>query len=148
MFLELTDEDERAVLFTGKSLLAQGEYIQSGYFLDQAATSNRVEISREALYTRGLLAFRLKNFASSLETLHPLAQIRDRTGIQRQASRLYGEILEYLTASQRYAAFWQPDSSDIRYDLIRSAIGRPDYEIVHTMSLELQMLSDRSSDGS
>ena len=147
MFLELTDEDERAVLFTGKSLLAQGEYIQAGYFLDQAATSNRVEISREALYTRGLLAFRLKNFASSLETLHPLAQIRDRTGIQRQASRLYGEILEYLTASQRYAAFWQTDSSDIRYDLIRSAIGRADYDLVHAMILEFEKLTDLVGDG-
>lgn len=141
LFMELIDEDERALLFTGKSLLAEGDYIRAGYFLDRAAGSSSRTIAREAVYTRGLLAFRLKNFAAALEILHPLSQAQDRTGIQRQASRLYSEILNYLSENQRYSAFWQTNSSDIRYDLIRSAIGRADYDLVRAMILELEKVA-------
>jgi ABC-type branched-subunit amino acid transport system substrate-binding protein len=140
LFMQL-DDDTRSNLYIGKSYLALGEYLQAGYYLKSAAEVNQASISNEALYTLAINEFRLKNFGNALSILNDLKSRRDRTGIQVQSQRFYNEILRYITDNQRFESFRQLDEPGIRYDLVRSAVGRANYSTVRAMLSELEKLS-------
>jgi tetratricopeptide (TPR) repeat protein len=145
MFKEL-EEDDLVHLYIGKSYLALGEYLRSGHYLKMALESNNQSIANESYYTLAINEFHLKNFGNTLTILNELRARRDRTGIRSQAQQLYTEILRYLTDNQRFELFWQLDDPGIRFDLVRSAVGRAEYSMVRAMLNELETLSELLQD--
>lgn len=135
-------DDDRIPLYTGKTYQALGDYLRAGHHLRLAAQSDQGNVSNEAYFTLALNEFRVKNFGRTLEILDMLRSRRDATGIRAQALRFYNEILRYLTDNQRFELFWQIDDPGIRYDLVRSAIGRSDYSMVRAMMNELEKVSE------
>ncbi|MEX2574781.1 MAG: ABC transporter substrate-binding protein [Balneolaceae bacterium] len=135
------DNSEQALLYTGKSYLALGEYMKAGIYLRHIAESDIENISIEAYYTLALNEFRLKNFRNSLEILHRIASGNNRTGIQASATGFYNTLLRYLTDNQRFDLFWQTTNAGIRHDLVRSAVGHTDYSMLEAMMKELEKLS-------
>jgi ABC-type branched-subunit amino acid transport system substrate-binding protein len=141
MLKELEESDQQA-LYIGKSYLALGKYLPAGHYLKQANQSSQSGIANEAFFTLAINEFRLRNFGNALAILNELKARRDQAGIRSQAQRFYNEILRYLTPDQRFEIFWQLDEPGIRFDLVRSAIGRSDYSMVRSMLNELETLSE------
>jgi len=146
MELSEDEEDGRIPLYIGKSYKALGDYLRAGLYLRLAAQSDERNVANEAYFTLALNEFRVKNFGRSLEILDMLRSRSDPTGIRAQALAFYTEILRYLTDNQRFELFWQIDEPGIRYDLVRSAIGRADYSMVNAMMKELEKLSELIGD--
>ncbi len=145
IFKEL-QEDDLVHLYIGKSYLALGDYLRSGHYLKKALESGDQSIANESYYTLAINEFRLKNFGNTLAILNELRSRRDRTGIRSQAQQFYNEIFRYLTDNQRFELFWQLDDPGIRFDLVRSAVGRADYSMVRAMLNELETLSELQQD--
>jgi ABC-type branched-subunit amino acid transport system substrate-binding protein len=140
--LKELDEDGETNLYLGKSYLATGKYLQAGQYLKRAGESSQPAIASEAQYSLAINEFRLRNFGNSLSILRELISRRNQAGIRSQAQRFYNDILRYLSDDQRFDAFWQLDDPGIRFDLVRSAIGRTDYSMVRAMLNELETLSE------
>ncbi len=136
--LEQTDD---VLLFTGKNYLALGEYLKSSHFLNLARNSQSDLISSEAYYSLAINEFHQGNLTRSLQILSDLASGPDRAGIRSSSRNFYHQILNYLSDRQRHQVFRSTNQIQIRYDLIRSAIGRTNYEMVEAMLSELEKLS-------
>ena len=145
MLYELEPEDN-IVLFIGKNHTALGEFLKAGYYFDTVTDSEDTRIAGEARFSMAVNEFRLKNLSSSLQILYDLKNQRDRTGIYSQANRFYNDIMRYITESQRNQLFWEIRTPGIRYDLVRSAVGRSEYAQVRAMFKELQKVSEIISD--
>lgn len=142
------EEDNRKDLYVGKCYLALGNYLQAGIHLKNATEINQESVSNEAYYSLAINEFRLNNIGNSIKILNDLKSRRDRTGIRVQSQRFYNEILRYITDNQRFELFWQLDEPGIRYDLVRSAVGRAEYATVRAMLNELETLSNIYQDTS
>jgi len=140
--LKELSEDDQNNLFLGKSYLALGKYHHAGHYLKQAAESSRSTIANEANYSLAINEFRLRNIGNSLSILNDLKSRSNQAGIRNQAQRFYNDILRYLTDDQRFNVFWQLDEPGIRFDIVRSAIGRSDYSMVRAMLNELETVSE------
>lgn len=119
IFSEL--DDERAHLFAGKSLLAIGKPIESIIYFDLAAENAREGLRQEAVYSKALAHFRLKNYQQSLELLNNVIEHEDRTAIRRDAQQLYDGILQFLSSEQRFSILYSTDSASLRYDLVHAS---------------------------
>ncbi|TVQ66763.1 MAG: amino acid ABC transporter substrate-binding protein [Balneolaceae bacterium] len=111
-------EDERSSLFAGKSYLSLFEYTLANSYLYRAyQTADDSRIREEAAYSLGQSHFHLKNFDKSLEYLHQLIESDNRTGLRNDARRLYFQILDYLSRSQRFDTLFRLQNPSVRYDL-------------------------------
>ncbi|MCC5940432.1 MAG: amino acid ABC transporter substrate-binding protein [Balneolaceae bacterium] len=110
--------DDRSLLFTGKSHLALSEYSTANNYLNRAAQSRDEAIREEALYSLALSNFELKNYALSLENLYKAVESNNMSGLRQDARRFYVEILNYLSARERFETLQQLKTSSIRFDLV------------------------------
>lgn len=116
----------RGRLFAGKSWFAMGAYVKATEMLSRVDTAAG-DIRREAQYTAGLAELQLGDFAGALEKFRSLRGERQATGLSSVAAQSYEELLGYLTVEQRQRAFRDTEVPGIRFDLIRSAMGRVSY---------------------
>lgn len=125
VFQEL--DSPQARLFEGKSYFSLGQYLKAKAVLDLAQRNSVTEIYREALYTSALADFQLRQFGSALSKLEKVSNASIQTPLITEAINLYDDILNYLTLEQRRQAYQEVSSSKIKYDLIRSAMGKVTY---------------------
>ncbi len=111
-------DDDRSLLFTGKTLLALSEYKSANEYFYRAAESRNGAIQEEALYSLALSHFELKNYASSLSYLYQTVQSNNLSGLRQDARRFYVDILNYLSERERFETLQQLENSNIRFDLV------------------------------
>lgn len=126
-------DEPRGYLFSAKSYFNLGESRKALHFLDKVPSNSDADIYQDALHTKALAYFELKNFSSSLDALYQLSQSTSRTNIVFEGQRLYAQILAYLSTGQRYQAFRTTDYQKVRFDLIEGAIGIVDYSTLKTL---------------
>ena len=117
----LTLDDDRSILYTGKSYFSLGNYLKSNVYLDLLLDNSISSIKHEAWYTSALSHLRLGNYSLSLQRLHNLIESDNRTGLRIDSHRIYTQILNFLSESERLKSFHEIGNQKIRYDLIRSA---------------------------
>ena len=128
----------QARLFEGKSYFSLGRYLKAKAILERVDSRAIPEIEREALYTSALTDFQLRQFGSALAKLERLSDASIQTPLITEAINLYDGILNYLTLEQRRQAFQEVGSSKIKYDLIRSAMGKVTYPTAKLLIREFQ----------
>lgn len=121
-------QDPRAYLFAGKSFYAMGQYQQAQSNLNNILPDAPPAIYFESVYTSALVDFQLKQFDDALSKLH---QVLGKENIDNtltlDANKLYGEILNYLTADQRLEIIQKVSANQVRFDLLESAMGKVTY---------------------
>lgn len=120
-------DSPEARLFSGKSYFGMGQYVKAKTFLSRVPQSAPKKIYLEAVYTSALSNFQLKQFANALTQLHGFTLERVKTPLVSDGIRLYEDILNYLTLNQRKEAYQSVGSRQIRYDIIRSSLGKVNY---------------------
>jgi len=129
-YLEAADQFEtipmeKATLFAGKSYYAATNYIQAYPFLNKASLSENQEIKNDALYTLALTHFQQRNYAEAIDLLYPL--LEGNEVINRQATTLYNQFLNYFTTPQKKEIYQQTSYNQVRFDLVANIIGKTDY---------------------
>ncbi|MGF1670407.1 MAG: ABC transporter substrate-binding protein [Balneolaceae bacterium] len=117
-------DNDRAVLFAGKSYFAAGNYLESIQYLNNLLETSTESIQHEAWYTLALVHFRIKNFSTSLELLRQLLDSNNRTGLRVEAQRFYNQVLQYLNGNERFKVFSQINDQQVRKDLVEASEGR------------------------
>lgn len=138
-------DDENSALFEGKSHLAMGNYSRAFAALSRLTNSSQGSIRNDAKYTIALAHFGLKNFDKSLEHLYDVIQ-DSRTPLRNEARQFYGQILNYLSASQRFETLHKLESPAIRFDLVQRSRSYLDPEIYRIMVQELANLTPGQRD--
>lgn len=119
--LFMNSDDDRSLLFAGKSFLALTDYSAAINYLQKASKSSQQNIRQEALYSLAMAHFSLKNYDVSLEHLYDLASSDNRTGLRSDAQRFYNQILNYLSVEDRYETLYKIESPAIQFDLVSSS---------------------------
>tara|TARA_R100001143_G_scaffold63603_2_gene73705 strand:+ start:42343 stop:44058 length:1716 start_codon:yes stop_codon:yes gene_type:complete len=144
LFSELNDD--RSMLFAGKSYLAISELTLASRYLYEALESNTESIHLEALYSLALTHFELKNYAQSLEYLHQLMESQDRSGLRNDARRFYNQILDFVSVNQRFQLLHQLKTPSIRFDLVTRSKAYLDHNDIQLMVAELLKLTPDASE--
>lgn len=129
-------------LFSGKSYFSLGHYVKAKRYLNQVGTSAPKDIYLEALYTSALSNFQLKQFSRSLEQLELFTRETVKTPQVTDGIQLYNDILKYLTLNQRREVYHATDSPKIKYDVIRTAMGKVDYPTAKLLIDQYRNLND------
>ncbi|WP_445666147.1 ABC transporter substrate-binding protein [Fodinibius sp. AD559] len=124
-------------LFSGKSYYSLGQYLTAKTYLNQVDQKAEDEIYLEAKYTTALVDFQLGLYGNALNRLYDLKDQSIKTQLVTNGRQLYNEILGYLTLNQRKTAFQQAKSPEIKYDLIKAAIGSVPLEDARTLYSQL-----------
>ncbi len=132
-------ETPESLLFTGKSYYSLGEYIKAKSYLENLPENSTEDVLNEANFTSALVAFQLDQFGTALNKLSELKRIRPRTSMVNEANSLYSEILNYLTLAQRRRAFQAANTTEVKINLIQSAVGKVDYQTARLLFNELKM---------
>jgi ABC-type branched-subunit amino acid transport system substrate-binding protein len=125
--------DDRSLLFAGKSYYALNNFSLAIDYLRRAEQSSREAIRDEATYTLALAQFGLRNYDQSLELLHSLATGNNRTGLRQTSSRLYNQLLGFLTTRQRYELLYDIENTAVRYDIVansRPFMDQPEFNLL------------------
>lgn len=146
VFTELPEQNEQTRLFLGKTQLALGNYHAALDELSEPSGSNNPDLFAEALYTAAIAHFRLKLYNRSLELLYRIIQTDSRSGVRFDAQRFYRQIVNYLSAIERFETLQRIDNSTIRYDLVNQSRNLVDSHTYRALVSELlQMEPDSSS---
>ena len=134
-------EEDRALLFAGKSHFASGNYPQAIHFLNIVKDTTAVAIQHEAWFTLALTQFKIKNYDVSLELLHRLLNSNNRTGLRVESQRLYGQILRFLSSNERFTVYSRLNNQSIKNDLLdisKNRMPQEEYRVLvkqHTSTL-------------
>jgi ABC-type branched-subunit amino acid transport system substrate-binding protein len=124
-------------LFAGKSYYSLGQYLTAKTYLNQVSKDAEDEIYLEAEYTTALVDFQLGLYGDALNRLYDLKNRSLKTQLVTDGRQLYNGILGFLTLNQRKRAFQQAKSAEIKYDLIKAAIGSVSLEDARTLYSQL-----------
>ncbi|MDZ7660263.1 ABC transporter substrate-binding protein [Fodinibius sp.] len=127
----------RGRLFAGKSYYSLGQYLTAKTYLNQVSQEAQKEIYLEAEYTTALVDFQLGLYGDALNRLYDLKNQSVKTQLVTNGRQLYNEILGFLTLDQRKRAFQQAKLPEIKYDLIKAAIGTVPLEDARTLYSQL-----------
>lgn len=132
-------DDERSLLFAGKSHLAYGNYTRSISFLNRALEDSTEEnsIRNEALFSLAISHLNVENYSLSLDYLRELMDGSNRTGLHTEARRVYNQILNYLSLDERFQTLWKLKNPAIRYDLVNASKRYTDNETYRLFVTEL-----------
>ena len=144
LFSELNDD--RSMLFAGKSYLAISELTLASRYLYTALESRTESIHHEALYSLALTHFELKNYAQSLEYLHRLIESQNRSGLRNDARRFYNQILDFVSVNQRFQLLHLLSTPSIRFDLVTRSKSYLDHSEIQLMVEELLKLTPDASE--
>lgn len=129
--------DDESNLYAGKSHLALGNYTRANSFFELAGESSNVSIRDEAKYSLAISYFQQENFDRSLSYLYDLIESNNRTGLRIDSSRLYRQIMNYLSIDQRFRTLQKVSHPQIRYDLVESAKTYTDVDTYKILVSEL-----------
>lgn len=138
--------DDRSMLFAGKSYLALSELTLAIRYLYSALESNTESIHHEALYSLALTHFELNNYAQSLEYLHRLIESQNRSGLKNDARRFYNQILDYVSVNQRFQLLHTLSTPSIRFDLVTRSKAYLNHSEIQLMVDELLKLTPDASE--
>lgn len=133
-----------AQLFAGKSYFSMGQYVKANLFLNQISRNAPREIYFEAVYTSALSDFQLKQFDNALSKLRIFHDQNVKTQLVTDGIQFYNDILNYLTLNQRKQVYQSTDSGKIKYDVVRTALGKVNYSTAKMLINEFK--STGSSD--
>lgn len=131
------NDNPEATLFAGKSHYALANYLKAKNHLKKLEESDK-QIYDEALYTRALVDFQLKNFAATLDALHELNESSPSATVSRESYDFYSRLLEYLTPLQKHTAFNATAYDQVRFDLVEAAIGNVNLGTARTLFSKYQ----------
>jgi hypothetical protein len=119
-------DEPRGQLFAAKSYYNLAQIHKALSYLKETNISDNFEseVSQDIQLTKALCQFELKNFAASLDLLYELKSSRRQSAIYFSGVRLYDQILDFLSEKQRLIAYEQSDYAQVRFDVIRSAVGK------------------------
>lgn len=126
-------DEDRALLFAGKSYYASGEYPQAIRYLNIVKDTSAVAIQHEAWFTLALTRFKTKNYDVSLELLYRLLNSNNRTGLRVESQRLYDQILRFLSNNERFRVYSRLDSPSLKDDLLdasKTRMPRDEYRVL------------------
>ncbi len=129
-------DSPEARLFSGKSYFSMGQYVKAKEFLDRVPDYGSGDIYLEALYTSSLSDFQLQNFDKALTKLLRFNEETVKTQLVTEALQLYDDILNFLTLNQRREAYQSVSSAQIKYDLIKTALGKVNYSTARLLITE------------
>lgn len=129
--------DDRSVLFTGKSYFELGEYVTAKAYFKEILQSGDRNIRQEAKYTLALSHFGMKNFTKTLDTLYELMVTESRTGIHVDANRFFRQVIGYLTPDQRFQAVRHTEYQAVAVSLVENVKNRIDGNIYQVMVNEV-----------
>ena len=138
--------DQRSMLFAGKSYLAISELTLASRYLYSAMESNTETIQHEAQYSLALTHFELKNYSLSLEYLHRLIESENRSGLRIDARRFYNQILDFLSVNQRFQMLHLLSTPEIKFDLVSRSQAYLDRSETQLMVDELLKLTPDTSE--
>lgn len=137
--------DERSALFAGKSYLAIADYTMANNYLYLALDRGSESIREEALYSLSLSHFGLKNYDLSLEYLYRTIGSNNRAGLRQDARRFYTQILNYLSAGERFDTLYKLETPAIRFDLVNRSRSFLDSDTYIIMVGELRKMTTNPS---
>lgn len=129
-------DSPQARLFSGKSYFSMGQYVKAKEYLDRVPDSGSKDIYLEALYTSSLSDFQLQQFDKALTKLLRFNDETVKTRLVTDALQLYDDILNYLTLNQRKETYQSVSSGKIKYDLIKTALGKVNYSTARLLIKE------------
>jgi len=138
-------DTEQARLFSGKSYFALGRYVKAKTFLNRVSSSAPREVYLEAQYTSALSNFQLKQFSLALEQLEKFHNQSVKTQLVTDGIQLYQNILDFLTLEQRRQVYLSTNSQKVKYDIIRSAMGKVDFSTAKLLINQYKKLVDGDS---
>lgn len=145
VFNELPDQNDQTRLFLGKTHLALGNYHAALDELSGPSDSNNPDLFAETLYTSAIAHFRLKQYDLSLDLLYRIIQTDSRSGVRFDAQRLYRQIINYISAIERFETLKRTDNSSIRYDLVNQSRNLVDPFTYRALVSELLQMERDSS---
>lgn len=140
-----TIETPEGLLFSGKSYFGMGKYVQAKTFLDRVPQAASREVYLEARYTSALSNFQLEQFGRALSQLQSFNEERVKTQLITDGIQLYEDILNYLTLEQRRNVYQSVNSSQIKYDVVRTAMGKVEYATAKLLIDEYKATTDSDS---
>lgn len=120
-------DSPEANLFSGKSYFSMGRYVKAKEYLDRVSGSAAKDIYLEALYSSSLTNFQLGHYDKALTGLLKFENEQVKTQLVTDALQLYDDILNFLTLNQRKETYQSVSSSRIKFDLIKTALGKVNY---------------------
>lgn len=109
-------------LFAGKSHFALNNFIKAKHYLNQVNDSSGNDFW-EAIYTKALADFQLKNFSAAIDLLFEAKEQKDTPSISRTAYTFYRDVIQFLTLEQRYEVFRATKYDQVRLDVLEAAMG-------------------------
>src|SRR5699024_7023675 len=82
----------------------------------------------ERIYTAALVHYQQKQFGQSLSKLYSIFENHQDFYIAKNAKNLYKQLLEYLTATQRLKVMEMSLADEIKFQLLKTAIGKVPYK--------------------
>jgi len=132
--------DERSLLFAGKSHFNLQNYLKANDYLERAIkASDEISYRQEAEFTLGLSNFRMKNYPKSIDLLHGLVISEERGRAKVDAQRFYRQMLRFFTLDQRFQIIQSTDYLFVAKDVVTSSysiVDHLDYSALVSVLLE------------
>lgn len=138
-------DSPEAQLFAGKSYFSMGQYVKANLFLNQISSNAPREIYFEAVYTSALTDFQLKQFDNALSKLRLFHDQNVKTQLVTDGIQFYDDILNYLTLNQRKEVYQSTDSEKIKYDVVKTALGKVNYSTAKMLINEFKKTGSSDS---
>jgi len=132
-----------AHLFSGKSHFNLGNSLRAIHYFNKIESSVDFNIYQDALYSKALAHFDLKNYTSALESLFTLSKVVPRSPLVIEGRELYSDLLEFMTLNEKQRVFYEIHEQQIRFDLLKATVGKVDYGTARTF---LDLFKQTSSD--
>jgi len=117
-------DSPEAKLFAAKSYYALGRFKEAANILNELLPKAVPDIYYEAAYTSALIDFQQKKYADALTKLYIVNHETELNSLADDAKVFYRQLLEYLTAKQRVKALQNVGVDQIKYDLLKTALGK------------------------
>jgi len=138
--------NDRSLLFAGKSHFDMQNYLKANSYLTQAVRqSTEVAYRQEAELTLALSYFSMKDYAKSLDVLHELINSSERGRAKVDAQRFYRQILQFFTLDQRFEIIQTTEYQAVARDVVDSAypfVKHLDYRAL--LSVFLDRITDQN----
>lgn len=117
----------QSTLFTAKSYYALQQFDKAEDILNGLLKNAAPRIFYEAAYTSALVDFHQEQYGYMLTKLYRIFKNSTDLTLAEDAQELYQQIINYLTAKQRLTVINGVKKNEIKYDLVKSALGKLDY---------------------
>src|SRR6056297_284318 len=138
--------DDRSLLFAGKSHFDLQNYLKANSFLRQVIRQTQeIAYRQEAEFTLGLSYFSMKDYSKSIDVLHRLISSNERGRAKVDAQRFYRQILQFFTLDERFEIIQSTEFQTVARDIVDSAYPIINYvEYKALLSVFLDRITDQN----